>query len=113
MGGGVIKDVSAKLVDQFAANLGGMLGERPAEAEPAVPGTGAAAPGAAAVEAPSPVASSGSEQKRAAPDEDSGVDALGVAASVTADRLRDPRVLAGSFAVVLLVGWLLGRRSAR
>lgn len=110
MGGGVIKDVSAKLVDQFAANLGDMLGERPAEAEPAAP---AAAPGAAATETPSPGVSSGPEQKRDAPDEESGVDALGVAASVAADRLRDPRALAGSLALVLLIGWLLGRRSAR
>jgi hypothetical protein len=30
---------------------------------------------------------------------------------MAADRLRDPRVLLGAFGIVLLLGWLLGRRS--
>src|SRR4051812_8959823 len=41
MGKGVIQDVSAKLVDQFANNLGSMLGSQPASA-PSANGGGAA-----------------------------------------------------------------------
>src|SRR3954451_8142867 len=50
MGRGVIQDVSAKLVDQFANNLGSMLASQPeaAAAAGAAPGNG----GGAAVEAP-------------------------------------------------------------
>lgn len=99
MGRGVIQDVSAKLVTQFANNLAGMLETRPApEAEP-----GDATPDDAPAPEPSPAAT---------PAGDEGVDALGIAASVAADRFRDPRVLFGSFGLVLLIGWLLGRRSA-
>ena len=94
MGGGVIKDVSGTLVDQFARNLGEMLGGSPAEA----------------VDADGGGATEKTEDGRRETD-DSGVDAVGVAASVAADRMRDPRVLFGSFAAVFLVGWLLGRRS--
>ena len=137
MGGGVIKDVSAKLVDQFARNLGSMLGGQPAEAEAAAPGNGGAAAAApapasggaqtpagagsaagsaaqtnAGSAAPAAAGGAGSERKWEPPEEDEGVDALGIAASVAADRFRDPRVLLGSLALVLLIGWLLGRRSA-
>jgi carbon monoxide dehydrogenase subunit G len=108
MGGSVIKDVSSKLVDQFARNLGEMLAGAPAEV--------AASNGGSAAEKPE-AAPSAAQPQRPAPedqgsDEEEGVDALGIAASVAADRMRDPRVLFGTLAIVLLIGWLLGRRSA-
>ena len=46
MGRGVIQDVSAKLVDQFAANLGSMLGSQPASAAAPTNGGEATAPAA-------------------------------------------------------------------
>ena len=91
MGGSVIQDVSSKLVDQFARNLGEMLAGAPS----------ADAPSAAQPQQPAPENA----------EEDEGVDAVGIAASVAADRLKDPRVLIGSALVVLLIGFLLGRRS--
>jgi carbon monoxide dehydrogenase subunit G len=151
MGRGVIQDVSAKLVDTFARNLGSMLESRPAEApEAAQTNGGAAAPaeagssaeagetgkappsggaqtpagaGAAAGSAAhaqtkagagteAAASGSASQQSWQPPEEDEGVDALGIAASVAADRFRDPRVLIGSLAIVILIAWLLGRRAA-
>jgi carbon monoxide dehydrogenase subunit G len=128
MGGSVIKEVSAKLVDQFARNLSEMLAGAPAagagEAEAAGPAAEPAAGenGQKTEDRGQASAPTGSPQPEPAPqlppraapsgDDDSGVDALGIAASVAADRLRDPRVLFGSFGVVLLIGWLLGRRGA-
>jgi carbon monoxide dehydrogenase subunit G len=114
MGGSVIQEVSAKLVDKFADNLSEML-----EGGPAASGNGAAP----AEQGAQPAAASGApsqpkpaaETPRAASsdgDDDSGVDALGIATSIAADRLRDPRVLLGSFGILLLIGWLIGRRSA-
>jgi carbon monoxide dehydrogenase subunit G len=146
MGGGVIQDVSAKLVDQFARNLGSMLGRQEPAAEPAAAatgssgsaeagqtdapppsggaqtpaGAGAAAGSAAQTKAGEGAAAAASSQKSGqssasgSPElDDDGVDALGIAASVAADRFRDPRVLLGSFTIVLLIGWLLGRRSGK
>ena len=104
MGGSVIQEVSAKLVDQFARNLGEMLAGAPADAADS---NGGAAPEMA----------DGGRQKAEAPSagqddqtEDEGVDALGIAASVAADRMRDPTVLVGTLLIVFLLGWLLGRR---
>ena len=105
MGGSVIQDVSAKLVDQFARNLGEMLAGAPAEA--------AASNGGAETGDGRPQTAEDGRRQTAeseAPDQE-GVDALGVAASVAADRMKDPRVLFGTLAIVLLIGWLLGRRS--
>jgi carbon monoxide dehydrogenase subunit G len=141
MGGGVIKDVSAKLVDQFARNLGSMLESGSAEAQAAASGNGggaAAAPpasggaqtpagagsaagsaaetkagDAAPAAAAGPTPSGGAQKQWEPPADDEGVDALGIAASVAADRFRDPRVMLGSIAIVLLFGWLIGRRSKR
>ena len=87
---------------QTPAGAGAAAGSGAASTEA---GTGTAA-------AASPSASGPSSQQSWQPeDDDEGVDALGIAASVAADRFRDPRVLVGSFAIVLLIGWLLGRRS--
>jgi carbon monoxide dehydrogenase subunit G len=108
MGGSMIQEVSAKLVDQFADNLGQMLAQ-PSGGNGAVPvdsgqavgsGQGAASQGQAASQPPPAPAA-----------DDAGVDALGIAAGMAADRLRDPRVLLGAFGIVLLLGWLLGRRT--
>jgi uncharacterized protein len=135
MGGGMIQEVSSKLVQQFAKNLSQMLAGAPAEAEqpqpapaaqPAASGNGGAA--AAGAEQPSPAAAGAGgatatataepksppqqqEPWSAQSSDDAGVDALGIAASVAADRLRDPRILLGTFGFVLLIGWLLGRAS--
>jgi carbon monoxide dehydrogenase subunit G len=138
MGRGVIQDVSAKLVDQFASNLGSMLASQPAAAGAAASNGG----GAAAAEAEAAPASGGAQTPAGAgaaagadaetkagaaagaaasgpsgqqawtpPKEDEGVDALGIAASVAGDRLKDPKVLAGVIGIGLLLLWLLGRRS--
>ena len=114
MGGGVIKDVSAKLVDQFARNLGGMLASEPAEATAATNGPSPPSPAGGIVRDGAPAASPPPPRaaRQPQPSEDDGVDALGIAASVARDRFKDPRVVAGAFALVLLIGWLLGRRSA-
>jgi hypothetical protein len=66
---------------------------------PAGPSTGAAGGGAART-AP-----------RRAP-EDDALDLGSIGGAVIADRLRDPRALAGVLAAVALVSFLLGRRSA-
>src|SRR4051812_10461139 len=55
MGKGVIQDVSAKLVDQFANNLGSMLGSQPAAAASA----GSNGGGATASESPAPAQDQG------------------------------------------------------
>jgi hypothetical protein len=138
MGRGVIQDVSAKLVEQFATNLGSMLGQpqaaaaassngggAAAEAEteaapasggaqtPAGAGSAAGADAATKAGAAASTAGSGpaSGQTWTPPDQDEGVDALGIAASVAGDRLKDPKVLAGAIGIALLLLWLLGRRS--
>src|SRR3954451_7028050 len=139
MGKGVIQDVSAKLVDQFANNLGSMLGtqptaaaatngggaaEAPAQADAAPASGGAQTPAGAGSAAgadaetkagsAAPQAGSGpaaSQQAWTPPDQDEGVDALGIAASVAGDRLKDPKVLAGVAGIAILLLWLLGRRS--
>jgi carbon monoxide dehydrogenase subunit G len=135
MGGGVIKDVSAKLVDQFARNLGKMLAGAPAGEAPAPAAAGTASNGAPAESAAAAApASAGAQSGSAAPaasagpapsaggssasasfdqDDDEGLDVLGIAASVTADKLKDPRVLFGALGLVLLLGWLFSRSSSR
>jgi carbon monoxide dehydrogenase subunit G len=90
MGRGLIEDVSGKLVDQFAGNLQQMLSENGGES-----GKQKAEGG----EGPAP----------AQPQEED-VDALGIAASMASDRLRDPKVLGAVLGIVLLIGYLLGRR---
>ena len=133
MGRGVIQDVSAKLVDQFANNLGSMLGTQPASAAssnggaaagegapasggaqtPAGAGSAAGADAATKAGEAAPKAGSGaaSGQQWQPSHQDDSVDALGVAASVAGDRLKDPKVLAGVIGTFILLLWLLGRRS--
>jgi uncharacterized protein len=98
MGGGVVEDVSAKLVESFADNLAAMLEPQP-EAAAASPEEGPAA-------GPPP---------RAAPGPAPASLPLGdLAAQVAAARLRNPRARAAALlliAVVLLaIGFAAGRR---
>jgi uncharacterized protein len=104
MGQGVIKDVSARIVDQFSANLAEMLGgggaaaapeEAAAQPAPAQPPSAAQAEAAPATPSPTP-----------SPDE--GLDVVPIAKSIAADRLSDPRVI--GFGLVVLLLFLLRRR---
>jgi len=94
MGRGLIEDVSGKLVDQFANNLQQMLSG--AEAAPSNGGA-TAEPGR-------------EEAPRQEPSEPEGIDALGIAGSMASDRLRDPKTLCAVIGIVLLIGFLVGRR---
>jgi len=85
MGQGVIRDVAATLTDTFAQNLAALV-EAPAAAAP-VEG------------APPPP-----------PEEPPSLDAGQIAASVAANRLRDPRTVAALVFLVLLIGIAIGRR---
>jgi hypothetical protein len=101
MGQGVIQDVSARIVDQFAENLAAMLGgATPAGAGAEAPATAAAPASAEAPAAPHPPAA-------AAPTRDEGLDILPIVSGVARERLRDPRVI-GVLALVLVL--LLRRR---
>ena len=125
MGQGVLQDVSGRLVQAFAENLAAMLeGEpQPAAETPARPMV-EREPAEAAV-AGSTETSAGRGEAPSAPHQDEGAgperrppvaDALDLGAiggAVLADRLRDPRRLGALLAVVALVSFLLGRRSAR
>jgi carbon monoxide dehydrogenase subunit G len=127
MGQGVIKDVSARIVDQFAANLAEMLGgggaapaaeeqptqqqqqpqqqqqqqqqQQPTQEQPAASAEPpSAAQAQAAPETPAP-----------APSSDEGLDVLPIVKSIAQERLRDPRVI--GFGIVVLLLFLLRRRS--
>jgi len=89
MGQGVIKDVAATLTDTFAQNLAALV-EAPAVA---------AAPEGGAPPPPPPP-----------PQEPASLDAGQIAASVAANRLRDPRTLAVVLFLILLIGIAIGRR---
>jgi uncharacterized protein len=88
MGQGVIKDVAASLTDTFAQNLAALV-EAPAVA---------AAPEGGAPPPPPP------------PEEPASLDAGQIAASVAANRLRDPRTVAVLLFLILLIGIAIGRR---
>jgi carbon monoxide dehydrogenase subunit G len=103
MGQGVIQDVSARMVDQFAQNLATMLAE-PEAAEAAAEEAAPEQPAAEPAREPSP-------EPPAEPAE--SFDAVSVAAGVARDRLRDPKVLGRLVLVAVLLGFVLGRRSAR
>jgi uncharacterized protein len=125
MGRGIIQDVSAKIVDQFSANLAEMLSGPPAGREPL-----AAAPPAA--EAPAGAATAGATGSPAGaatpgptgapagaaatppppprPAEAAELDAASVAGAVIAGRLREPKGMATAIGIAVLIGFLLGRR---
>ena len=97
MGQGVLQDVSGRLVETFARNLATMLeGGAPAAAEPPA----AAPPRAAPPPKPAPPAAEALD-----------VGSLGLA--VVGDRLKDPRRLAPVIALLVVIAFVLGRRSAR
>jgi uncharacterized protein len=104
MGQGVLQDVAGRLVETFARNLATMLegGEAPLAEAPA-----GAPPGA---EAKAPVAEAKAPAAGTAED---ALDLGSLGGAVVADRLQDPRRLAGLLGLVALIAFLLGRRSAR
>jgi carbon monoxide dehydrogenase subunit G len=113
MGQSVIGDVSAKLIETFAANLAAMLtdGGGPSRM-PAAASAGAAAAGDSSDTAAAPVVASEEAPRQAAPPQ-SALPAGKIAAAVVAGRLANPRALltvAVVFAVVFLaIGFLIGR----
>jgi carbon monoxide dehydrogenase subunit G len=137
MGQGIISDVSARLIDTFAVNLAQMLAaEQPGVSEQ--PGLGAVPPEAAApAEAPTTefaaVGAAGFEGAHAAgaaaqpgaapppaaaarpaapapPAEPEGLPVLSVVGGVLADRLRNPKVIAGLAGAAVVVFALRRRR---
>jgi carbon monoxide dehydrogenase subunit G len=120
MGQGVLQDVSGRLVQTFAQNLAAMLeaGEPPPAEVPARPAVDEtpveqAEAGAAAERA---VAGSGAPpeaaREAAGPEPAEALDLGALGGEMLGDRLRDPRALGGLLALVALVAFLLGRRSA-
>jgi uncharacterized protein len=124
MGQGVIADVSARLIDTFAANLAAMLaaapeaGVAPETASAPEPAAGAApGPGTAPAASVTATAALAAPQRAAPaappsppPPAADGLPVLSILGGVLAARLRDPRAPAGVLAAVLLV---LRRRRRR
>jgi uncharacterized protein len=107
MGGGVIQEVSGKLVDQFSKNLAEMLSGGSEATQPTP--EAAAAAGPATPTADTPVSSPA--QPAAAPSAES--DALDVGSLVgpmIVGRLRDPKVLGAVGLLLALVLVVFGRR---
>ncbi len=126
MGGGVIKEVSAKLVDQFATNLAAMLGEGSPSAQPtpeaaaaagpatptaSAPTSPQAAPTAAAQPTPAAAAAAGPATPTAArpPAETEALDVGSLVGPMIVARLRDPKVM-GGLGLLLAILVLLRRR---
>jgi carbon monoxide dehydrogenase subunit G len=127
MGGGVIKEVSGKLVDQFAKNLATMLGEgASAPAQPTPEAAAAAGPATPTASAPTSTeaapatpaqptsvaaAAAGPATPSAAqpPAEDDALDVGNLVGPMIVGRLRDPKVL-GGLGLLIAVLLLLRRR---
>jgi uncharacterized protein len=109
MGRGVIQDVSGRLVDTFAHNLAEMLEGRPApQPEPAPAPAPAGEPaGAAAEPAAAPPQP---EPTPAPPPREDALDLGQLGGAMVADRLSDPRVIAGLVGGAAVIGYVLGRR---
>ena len=113
MGQGVIQDVAGRLVDTFAENLAAMLeGGAPAAAAPEPPPAAREQGSAPSAERERPDTPPPPPPRAAAPAEEA-LDLGSLGGAVIADRLQDPRRLLGALALVALVAYLLGRRSAR
>jgi carbon monoxide dehydrogenase subunit G len=97
MGRGLIEDVSGRLVDQFAQNLQQMFSANGGTEEEREKEEGGKEEG-------------GKGQAPAPPPQGEAFDAGNLAAQVATDRLRDPRTLGALVLLVLLIGWLIGRR---
>jgi uncharacterized protein len=99
MGRGIIQDVSARLVDEFAQNLATMLSEGESSKQDE---TGPAEPADNGVQhAPPPPRPASAE---------SSVDALSVASGVIGERLRTPKGALVALGVGVLIGIALRRR---
>jgi len=107
MGRGMIGDVSAKMIDTFAENLAAMLSGPEEEAVAVAASEAAPSEPEAAPPPPRPA------PEPAAVATDEGLPIGSIVGSVVTGRLQDPRALVGTLLAVLLIGWLLGRRSAR
>ena len=107
MSRGVIDDVSRRLVTTFASNLEGILAgpEGSSESSRSPDGEAAATP------EPPPPSPAKPGPGSAKPPEADALDVGPLAASMAADRLRDPKVLGAALASALLLGYLIGRRS--
>jgi uncharacterized protein len=113
MGQSVIGDVSAKLIETFAANLAAMLSDGGGLSHmPAAASAGVAPAGDSSDTAAAPVGASAGAPRPAAPPR-SALPAGKIAAAVVAGRLANPRTLLTVtvvFAVVFLaIGFLIGR----
>ncbi len=119
MGQGVIRDVSAQLVSEFAENLATMVSPG---SEAAAPAGGGVRPTASTIAKPAAGAERGTRatapgprQPRPPRDEGTSLQAGALIARVVAGRLQNPRTLALTAAVYaliflalgLLLGWLL------
>jgi len=102
MGQGVIQDVSARIVEQFAQNLAAMLAGAPAAEEAPAAAAAAGQPAAQPAPAPAPAPAGATA--------DEGLDVIPILRSVAEERARDPRVFWSSLGIALLIGWLFGRR---
>ena len=108
MSQGVLQDVSGRLVETFAQNLAAMFerGDAPGGRDPIrEPGAAGTAVGEAE---PAPTQEPAA---RAGPAPDEALDLGSLGGAAVADRLRDPRALAGLLLLAALIGYLLGRRS--
>ena len=128
MGRGIIQDVSARIIDQFSANLADMLGggeeapEAPADTQPETvpaaeaPQAASAEPAAAQASPPSPKPKpkpKAAPKPKPAPAADAELSAADLAGAVIAGRLKDPKVLVGVLAGAVVLGYLVGAASCR
>jgi carbon monoxide dehydrogenase subunit G len=105
MGRGVIEDVSRRLVDTFAGNLESILASPSPEVGVKADPEPESESGRGPESEPEPV------RPAAPPDAGDGLPVLPLAAGVAADRMKDPKVLAGVLGGAVFLGYLLGRRS--
>jgi hypothetical protein len=87
MGQGVLQDVSGCLIGTFAQNLAAILES-----------------------APEPEAAAGPARETASAERQDALDLGSLGGAVVADRLKDPKALAGVVLFALLLLFLLGRR---
>jgi uncharacterized protein len=123
MGQGVLQDVAGRLVQTFAANLATMLeGGGAPEGEPARPGleetpqesaTSTAQPEPPPAARTEPGAEPKPPRREPPPPAADALDLGSLGGQMVADRVREPRTLAIVLALVALVFFVLGRRSAR
>jgi carbon monoxide dehydrogenase subunit G len=108
MGQGIIADVSARLIDTFAANLAAMLAAP--EQEAATPPAAAASAEAPTTEFAAGGGGAAAPPEGAAPPEPEGLPILSIAGGVIAQRLRNPKVIAGLAGAAVVVFALRRRR---